>query len=63
MRSVPGYAWWRYTVNLYPAGVLSGNRFYGIDFRQDFASDTNYFLPCWRYLRQVLAASGKNLNA
>ncbi|MGT8960364.1 hypothetical protein ACVV4I_20520 [Escherichia coli] len=40
-------------------GVLSGDRFYGIDFRQNFTSDTNYFLSCWRYLRQVLAASGK----
>ena len=25
-------------------GVLSGDRFYGIDFRQDFTSDTNLFL-------------------
>ena len=42
---------------------LDGNRFNGIYFRQDFTSNTNYFLPGWSNLRQMLAAAGKNLNA
>ncbi|MNP21518.1 hypothetical protein D3C76_1141390 [compost metagenome] len=43
-------------------GMLAGDGFDRIHFGQNFTRNTDDFQSCWRYLSQVLATAGENLD-
>ncbi|MNL81016.1 hypothetical protein D3C87_2080120 [compost metagenome] len=43
-------------------GVLAGNGFDRVHFRQNFTRDADDFLACWGNLSKVLSAASENLD-